>query len=162
MTRCALGSAELDVCLQLDNHVVKSSAQVIYGGRAALEPLQVQIQPKPDMIDAQVSQLLKIRCEVRNPLRVRYGLTRSTGAPRLEQGHKMPLNFGQRNFIAVRDNKADGSIIAFHNKVSVKVLVRTCQSIPYMMRTKSDLQWFKIRFNLGITCRQSDGKEGGE
>ena len=125
-----------------------------------MEPLQVQIQPKPDMIDAQVSQLLEIRFEVRNPLRVRYGLTRSTGVPRLKQGHKMPLNFGQRNLIAVRDNKADGSIIAFHNKVSVKVLGRTCQSIPYMMRTKSDLQRFKIRFNLGITCLQSDEKEG--
>ena len=39
MARCALSPAELDICLHLDDHVVKLSAQVIYGGRATLEPL---------------------------------------------------------------------------------------------------------------------------
>jgi hypothetical protein len=55
MTRHALSAAELDICLHLDNDGVKFSAQVVDGGRSILEPLQVQIQPKPDMIDSEVS-----------------------------------------------------------------------------------------------------------
>lgn len=39
MTRRALSPAELNICLHLDNHVVKVSAHVIDGGRATLEPL---------------------------------------------------------------------------------------------------------------------------
>ena len=60
MTRRALSLAELDICLHLDNHVVKLSAQVVYGGWATLEPLDVQIQPNSDMIDSQVNHLLDI------------------------------------------------------------------------------------------------------
>jgi hypothetical protein len=56
MARCALSPADSCVRFHLDNHVAKSSAQIIDCSMSSLEPLQIRIQPKPNVVDAQVYQ----------------------------------------------------------------------------------------------------------
>jgi hypothetical protein len=56
MTRCALSPAESCVRFHFDNHVVKYPAQIIDGSISSLEPLQIRIQPKPNVVDTQVYQ----------------------------------------------------------------------------------------------------------
>ena len=91
------------------------------------------------MIDSQVSQLLEIRRKVRYPLSVGYRLTWRTGVPRLEQGHKMRLDFCWSKLLAVRDNKAGRSVIAFYDKIGVKILKQICQTPRHVVRMISDL-----------------------
>jgi hypothetical protein len=51
-----LSLAKLRIGSHFDDHVIESSAQILDGGVASLEPLQVGIQPKSDVVDPQVDQ----------------------------------------------------------------------------------------------------------
>ena len=74
----------------------------------------------------------------------------------------MRLDLGRGNLVAVRDDKAGGGVIAFYDKIGVKVLKQICQTPCHMVRMTIDLQGFEVRFNFRITRSQSDRKEGGE
>jgi hypothetical protein len=43
IARCTLSAAELDICLHFDDHVIKSSAQVLYSRMVALKSRQIAI-----------------------------------------------------------------------------------------------------------------------
>jgi hypothetical protein len=56
-----LSPAELGIRPHFDDHVIKSPSQILDGGMASLEPLQVGIQPKSDVDDPQVNQFADVR-----------------------------------------------------------------------------------------------------
>lgn len=60
MARCALSPAESGIRFHLDNHVLKSPAQIIDGSVSGLEPLQIGIQPKSNMVDTQVYEAINV------------------------------------------------------------------------------------------------------
>ena len=45
MAGYTLSPTELDVCLHFDDHVIESSAQVLYGRMTTLESRQIAVQP---------------------------------------------------------------------------------------------------------------------
>jgi len=60
MTRCALSPAKSRIRFHLDNHAVKSPAQIIDGSVPSLKPLQIGIQPKQDVVDAHIYQSIDV------------------------------------------------------------------------------------------------------
>ena len=59
MAGCTLSATKLDVCLHFDDHVIESSAQVLYSCMTTLESRQIAIQPGSDMIHTQLNQIIQ-------------------------------------------------------------------------------------------------------
>jgi hypothetical protein len=84
MASCALSTAKLDICFHLDDHVIESSAQVVYGGMLPLESCQIAIQPGSDVIDTPVDQSIEVCSKFLDQLRVGHELPWRARSPGLQ------------------------------------------------------------------------------
>ena len=122
LARCTLGAAELDTFLHLYHHIVNCPSQVLYGSMAILESCQVAIQPRSDMIDTRVEQIIQARRKFCDKFRVGHELPWRARDPGLQQGDELHLNLCWWNWLSIRSSENGHSVITLHDEASVKIL----------------------------------------
>ncbi len=88
----------------------------------SLEPPQVGVQPKSDVVDPEVNRSIDVGRKSRRPVGVRHGLPRSLPTPSLSKVSKVHLNVCRRNFFMLRDSETRRGVITFYDGVGVQVL----------------------------------------